>query len=79
MAMIKIDGIDYDTDDLSEEARAHILSLQFVNAELERLKLKQAAMQTARNAYAKSVKQHLEISDDDEIEIDGLGDTISFD
>ena len=44
MPTIKIDGKDYDTDDLSEETKAQLGSLQFVQAELGRLQAQAAAL-----------------------------------
>ena len=37
MATIKIDNVDYDADTLSNEAKAHLVSLQFCDQELQRL------------------------------------------
>ena len=34
MPIIKIDNIDFDTDKLSDEAKAQLVSLQFVDQEL---------------------------------------------
>ena len=68
MATIKIDDKDYDVDDLSEEAKAQVGSLNFVDAELNRLQLKVAAMQTARNAYAAALNSMLGENEDSEVE-----------
>ena len=68
MATIKIDDKDYDVDDLSEDAKAQVLSLNFVDAELNRLQLKVAAMQTARNAYASALNSLLGEDEDSEVE-----------
>ncbi len=51
--IIKIDDKDYDLDTLSDEARAQLTSLQFVDAELARLTARTAVLQTARMAYSK--------------------------
>jgi predicted nucleic acid-binding Zn-ribbon protein len=59
MPSITIDNIDYDLDSLSEEAKAQIVSLQFVDAELQRLSAKAAALQTARAAYARALGELL--------------------
>lgn len=52
MSKITIDNKEYEIESLSEEAKAQIASLQYVDAELIRLQAQLAAMQTARNAYA---------------------------
>ena len=69
MTTITIDEKDYDVDDLSDEAKAQVGSLNFVDAELNRLQLKVAAMQTARNAYANALKSLLGENEDSEVEM----------
>ena len=69
MTKITIDEKDYDVDDLSDEAKAQVVSLNFVDAELSRLQLKVAAMQTARNAYATALKSLLGENEDSEVEM----------
>jgi len=59
MPNIKIDGKDYDLDQLSNEAKAQLASLQFVDAELARLQGQAAALQTARMAYAEALQAAL--------------------
>ncbi len=50
MPTIKIDNIDYDLDTLSDEAKAQLASIQFVDQELARLQA------TARLAYSKALQ-----------------------
>ena len=57
--MIKIDDKDYDFDTLSEEAKNQLASIQFVDAELQRLNAQAAVLQTARMAYANALKSAL--------------------
>jgi len=59
MTTITIDNIDYDTDNLSDEAKAQLVSLQFCDQELARLQAQAAAYQTARIAYAKALQSAL--------------------
>ncbi len=59
MPNIKIDDKDYDLDTLSDEARAQLTSLQFVDAELQRLTAQTAVLQTARMAYSKALQAAL--------------------
>ena len=59
MSTIKIDNLDYDTNTLSEEAKAQLISMQFCDQELARLQAQAAALQTARQAYAKALKEAL--------------------
>ena len=59
MPTIKIDDKDYDFDQLSDNAKAQLASLQFVDAELQRLNAQTAVLQTARMAYAKALNDAL--------------------
>jgi len=59
MPTITIDNRPYDTDQLSAEAKAQLVSLQFVDQEIARLQAQAAALQTARNAYAKALQAAL--------------------
>ena len=56
---ITIDNKSYDLDSLSNDAKAQLASLQFVDAELARLQAQAAALQTARNTYAKALQAAL--------------------
>ena len=46
-------------DQLSDEAKAQLASLQFVDSEMQRLNAKAAALQTARVAYSKALNEAL--------------------
>ena len=59
MTIIKIDDKVYDTETLSDEAKAQLQSLNFVDQELVRLNAQAAVMQTARIAYAKALNDAL--------------------
>jgi hypothetical protein len=60
MTKITINDTEYETEDLSENARAQLTSLQFVTTELEKLGAMTAALQTARNAYSNALQLELE-------------------
>ncbi len=59
MAKITIDNQDYDTEKLSDNAKAQLISIQYVDQELARLQAQSAALQTARMAYANALKEAL--------------------
>ena len=59
MTSIKIDNIEFDFDNLSDQAKAQLVSLQFCDQELARLQAQAAAIQTARMAYAKALQSAL--------------------
>lgn len=52
MAKVTIDGKEYDTDTLQEDARDNILNIRFCDGKLADLRREIAMVQTARNAYA---------------------------
>ena len=57
MAKITIDGTEYDTDQISDEAKANLASLQFVRSELNRLQAQTAVYKTSEVAYTNALKQ----------------------
>jgi hypothetical protein len=59
MNKVTIDDIEYDLDKLSEEAKNQLVSLQFVDQELQKLNAQAAVLQTARMAYAEALKEAL--------------------
>lgn len=59
MATITIDGVEYDTDTLSDQAKATIASLQFVDARIQQLRNELAIADTARIAYTRALKGEL--------------------
>ncbi len=70
MPNITIDNKHYDLDTLSDEAKAQLASIQFVDSELARLQAQAAALQTARMAYSKALQAALPALTD--------GDTLKF-
>ena len=63
MAKVTIDDKEYETEDMTEDAQAQLMSLQFVNGEVQRLQAKIAAMQTASNAYSVALWNALKSED----------------
>ena len=56
--------------------------MRYVDSELARLQAQAATLQTARIAYGRALKQTLEQGEapkEDEVNIEGLGDSIQFD
>ncbi len=60
MVKITIDGTEYDTDDLSDNAKAQVASLQFNEAHMSRLRNELAIADTARLAYSSALKKELD-------------------
>ena len=69
MTTVTIDNKEYDLNTMSDDAKAQLASIQFVDAELARLQAQAAALQTARIAYGNELKKHLDTFS---------GDTIKF-
>jgi hypothetical protein len=63
MPTITIDNTDYDTENLTENGKAQLASLQFLEAQMNKLKAQIAVYQTARSAYATALKNELAVSD----------------
>ena len=59
MASIKIDGKDYDLDQLSDESKNQLSSLQFVQSEIKRLNAQIAVYNTAASAYSSALKNSI--------------------
>ena len=70
MTTLKVNNVDYDMNTLSKEAKALLVSLQFCDQELQRLQAQAAALQTARQTYAKGLQEALPAAP--------LGDTLKF-
>ena len=60
MANITIDGTNYETTDLSDNAKAQVASLQFNEAHMQRLRNELAIADTARMAYTAALKKELD-------------------
>ena len=60
MPNVTIDGKDYNLDDLSDNAKEQLASLQFVQNEIKRLEALMAVNKTAQVAYSSALKNALE-------------------
>lgn len=56
---ITINDKEYILDDLSDAAKAQLVSLQLTDQEITRLQQQLAIAQTARNAYAQALNEEL--------------------
>ena len=59
MPMIKIDGNDYDTDQLSKAAKAQLSSLRVVDQKIAAAEQELDIFKAARNFYAGSLRTEL--------------------
>jgi hypothetical protein len=60
MPKITVDDIEYNTEDLSDNGKAQLASLQFLEVQMKKLNSEVAVYQTARNAYVAALKAELE-------------------
>lgn len=63
MPKITIDGIEYNTEDLSDNGKAQLASLQFLEVQMAKIKSEIAIYQTARNTYAALLQAELKKQD----------------
>jgi tetratricopeptide (TPR) repeat protein len=59
VATLSIDNKEYDLDTLSDECKAQLASIQYVEQELARLQAQAAALQTAKAAYLQALQKSL--------------------
>jgi hypothetical protein len=59
MAKVTIDGTEYETDDMTNEAKAQLQNVAYCDRKIEDLKNEAAVLQTARRAYASSLSETL--------------------
>lgn len=64
MPKITVDGIEYNSEDLSDNGKAQLASLQFLQIQMDKLKSEIAVYQTARSAYVNALKLELGIDSD---------------
>jgi hypothetical protein len=59
MAKVTIDGKEYETDEMNEDARRQLGNVATCDRRLEELRNETAMIQTARNTYAQSLGKML--------------------
>ena len=59
MTNLIFDNKTYDIEQLPDDAKAQVVSMQFVDAEIQRLNAMIAVFQTARHAYIKALRPQL--------------------
>ena len=62
MPKIKLDDLEYNTEDLSERGVAVVKSLKFVEARLREIEHELAGHQTAKNTYTQSLIKEIQAS-----------------
>lgn len=59
-AKLTVDGIEYDFNDLSDTAKAHLANINFVDSQLQQLNNEWAVADTARIGYTNALKSEVE-------------------
>ena len=60
MPKITVDDIEYNTEDLSDNGKAQLASLQFLEVQMSKIKSEIAVYQTARISYSAALQAQLE-------------------
>jgi len=61
MPKLNIDGVEYNSEDLTDNGKAQFASLQFLEAQMQKLRSEIAVFETAKIAYTKALKDELNI------------------
>jgi phage host-nuclease inhibitor protein Gam len=59
MPKITVDSVDYNTEDLTDNGKAQLASLQLVEVQMKKLQNEISVYQTARNSYVAALKVEL--------------------
>ncbi|MBK5927237.1 DUF6447 family protein [Rhodobaculum claviforme] len=59
MPRITVGGIDYNTEDLTENGKAQLASLQFLESQMRKLNTEVAIYKTAREGYLRALRAEL--------------------
>ena len=60
MPNIKINGLHYNTEDLSEQGKAQLASLQFLEVQMQKIRQEIAVYQTANAVYRSSLEAEIQ-------------------
>lgn len=60
MPKIKVGELEYNTEDLSDNGKAQVASLQFLEVQMQKLKNEIAVYQAARAGYVSALKAELQ-------------------
>lgn len=62
MTKINVDGVEYDTETMTDNAKAQVASLQFLQAHMQQIQNEIAVFETAKRRYLLLLKDELEAS-----------------
>ena len=76
MPKIKLDDIEYNTEDLTDKGKANFASLQFLEGQLNKMRNEIAIYQTAQRTYVAALKAEIEQSGIQPIKREDADDTV---
>ena len=76
MPKIKLDDIEYNTEDLTDKGKATLASLQFLEGQINKMKNEIAVYQTAQRTYVAALKAEIEQSGIQSIKREDADDTV---
>ena len=74
MPKIKLDDIEYNTEDLTDKGKANLASLQFLEGQMNKMRNEIAVYQTAQRTYVSALKAEIEQSGIQPIKNEDLDD-----
>ena len=74
MPKIKLDDIEYNTEDLTDKGKANLASLQFLEGQMNKMPNEMAVYQTAQRTYVAALKAEIEQSGIQPIKNEDLDD-----
>ena len=74
MPKIKLDDIEYHTEDLTDKGNATLASLQFLEGQINKMRNEMAIYQTAQRTYVAALKAEIEQSGIQPIKNEDLDD-----
>ena len=75
MPKIKLDDIEYNTEDLTDKGKANLASLQFLEGQMNKMRNEMAVYQTAQRTYVAALKAEIDKSGIQPIKNEDLSDS----
>ena len=60
MPKIKLDDLEYNSEDLTDHGKAQLASLQFLEGQMQKIRQEMAVYQTAHRTYMKVLKAEID-------------------
>ena len=76
MPKIKLDDIEYNTEDLTDKGKANLASLQFLEGQMIKMRNEIAVYQTAQRTYVAALKAEIEQQGIQPIKNEDLNDPV---